>query len=142
MTPHEFGERLNKRLRSDDGPANPLTPALLDQLHRYYQLLTKWNETINLTALPLGEWNDQTIDRLLVEPILAARYVPRRRSVVRRRIRRRLPAIPLKILRPAAQLTMVEAKSRKAAFLREAIRELALLGAVVEPEGSEDRRQA
>lgn len=139
MTPHEFGERLNKRLRSEDAHADPLAPEHLEQLHGYYQLLARWNATINLTALPLGEWNDQTIDRLLVEPILAARYVPGAAipwfdvgsgggS----------PAIPLKILRPASQLTMVESKSRKAAFLREAVRELGLPSTVVETGRFED----
>jgi 16S rRNA (guanine527-N7)-methyltransferase len=36
------------------------------------------------------------------------------------------PAIPLKLCAPAASLTMVEAKARKSAFLREAIRALRL----------------
>ena len=31
------------------------------------------------------------------------------------------PAIPLKLVRPDARLTMVESKTRKAAFLREAV---------------------
>jgi 16S rRNA (guanine527-N7)-methyltransferase len=139
VTTHEFGERLNKRLRGGDAPADPLAPEIVERMHRYYELLAKWNATINLTALPLDDWNDQTIDRLLIEPILAARYVPQAAipwfdvgsgggS----------PAIPLKILRPAAQLTMVEAKSRKAAFLREAIRELGLPSAVVETGRFED----
>jgi 16S rRNA (guanine527-N7)-methyltransferase len=41
------------------------------------------------------------------------------------------PAIPLKIVRPTWYLTMVEAKERKASFLREAIRMLRLQGADV-----------
>jgi 16S rRNA (guanine527-N7)-methyltransferase len=36
------------------------------------------------------------------------------------------PAIPLKIVRPQLALTMVEARQRKAAFLREAARDLGL----------------
>ena len=36
------------------------------------------------------------------------------------------PAIPLKIVRPQLRLTMVESKSRKAAFLGEVVRSLAL----------------
>ncbi|MEO8258513.1 MAG: RsmG family class I SAM-dependent methyltransferase, partial [Acidobacteriota bacterium] len=38
------------------------------------------------------------------------------------------PAIPLKIVRPQLRLTMVEARERKAAFLREAARQLAMDG--------------
>src|SRR6185312_5103916 len=42
------------------------------------------------------------------------------------------PAIPLKLVRPALNLTLVESKARKAAFLREVVRELGLTGASVE----------
>jgi 16S rRNA G527 N7-methylase RsmG len=42
------------------------------------------------------------------------------------------PAIPLKIVRPTARLTLVEATTKKATFLREVIRELQLLDVDVE----------
>jgi 16S rRNA (guanine527-N7)-methyltransferase len=138
VTSREFGERLSKRL--GNGPDSiPLAPAVLAQLEAYYHLLARWNETINLTSLPLQEWNDQAVDRLLVEPLLAARYVPESAipwfdfgsgggS----------PALPLKILRPLSQLTMVESKSRKAAFLREAVRSLQLPSAIVHTGRFED----
>ena len=48
------------------------------------------------------------------------------------------PAIPLKIVRPEAWLTMVESKVRKAAFLREAVRTLGLENASVENARFED----
>ena len=50
------------------------------------------------------------------------------------------PAIPLKIVRPIWGLTMVEARERKAAFLREAARELALSGVEVITERLETLR--
>jgi 16S rRNA (guanine527-N7)-methyltransferase len=139
VTPHEFGERLNKRLRAAATPAAELTPEIAAQLFSYYQLLARWNATINLTSLPLDGWDDQAIDRLLIEPLQASRYVPESAiSWFDIGSGGGSPAIPLKILRPAAQLTMVESKSRKAAFLREAVRELHLPGAVVETERFED----
>jgi 16S rRNA (guanine527-N7)-methyltransferase len=42
------------------------------------------------------------------------------------------PAIPVKLCVPSIALTMVEAKARKSAFLREAVRTLRLEHAVVE----------
>ncbi|MBE3071831.1 MAG: class I SAM-dependent methyltransferase [Acidobacteria bacterium] len=42
------------------------------------------------------------------------------------------PAIPLKLASPASRLIMVEAKTRKSAFLREAVRHLQLADTVVE----------
>jgi len=99
----------------------------LQQLARYYSLLRRWNRAINLTALPVDGYDDRALDRLLIEPVVAAAAVSSDRihwsdlgsgggS----------PAIPLKIMRPAATLTMVESRSRKVAFLREVARELTL----------------
>ena len=139
VTPHEFAERLSKRLRTGPAPGRELASEVVAQLFAYYQLLARWNATINLTSLPLDDWDDQAIDRLLIEPLQASRYVPESAiSWFDIGSGGGSPAIPLKILRPAAQLTMVESKSRKAAFLREAVRELRLPGAVVETERFED----
>ena len=129
MTSREFRERLGRRARR----AGLAVPApLKDSLEAYYQLLARWNAKINLTALDL-ESTDEAVDRLLVEPLLAARRLPPDASVL-------LdigsgggsPAIPLKLAAPALRLTMVEAKTRKSAFLREAIRQLGLSDSHVE----------
>jgi hypothetical protein len=42
------------------------------------------------------------------------------------------PAIPLKLVEPALDLTLVESKARKAALLREVVRELGLIRTSVE----------
>jgi 16S rRNA (guanine527-N7)-methyltransferase len=103
---------------------------LSERLLTYYELLARWNRKINLTGL---DNPDEAIDRLLLEPILAARYLPSSNL--------RLmdvgsgggsPAIPLKLASPSAALTMVEVKARKSAFLREAIRTLQLDNTTVE----------
>ena len=108
-------------------------------LQEYWRLLARWNERINLTALPLRDFHNESIDRLLIEPLAAAELVPDER------VRwfdlgsgGGSPAIPLKILRPRLCLTMVEARARKAAFLREAVRTLALVEATVEARRFED----
>ena len=48
------------------------------------------------------------------------------------------PAIPLKLSMPTLNLTMVESKTRKSAFLREAIRQLNLADSTVETARAED----
>ena len=109
-----------------------LTAELAEPLEAYYRLLAAWNTKINLTGLRLSEISPDAIDRLLIEPIVAAKYVPARAS-------RMLdvgsgggsPAIPLALAVPTARLLMVESKTRKSVFLREAIRTLALPGADV-----------
>jgi 16S rRNA (guanine527-N7)-methyltransferase len=109
---------------------------MLEPFELYFRLLAHWNATINLTALPLERPTDETFDRLLVEPLTAARYIPTHSPGVWVDLGSGggSPAIPLKIARPALQLTMIESKERKSAFLREAIRALALQDTTVETE--------
>ena len=149
MTSLEFRDRLARRARRAKAP---LTIAMLDPLEAYYRLLAHWNQTINLTALPLDPPTDEAFDRLLVEPLAAAPHLTGGGSGVRHVSDPKdpaawfdlgsgggSPAIPLLIARPALQLTMIESKSRKAAFLREAVRELGFAGsAVVVDERFED----
>jgi len=107
-----------------------IADALADRLSAYYELLVRWNRKINLTSL---DNLDEAIDRLLIEPLVAAKYLPASASLL-------LdigsgggsPAIPFKLAVPRLVVTMVEAKARKSAFLREAIRQLSIEGAQVE----------
>ncbi len=105
---------------------------MLDPLEAYFRLLMRWNATINLTALPLDSPTDETFDRLLVEPLAAARRISDKPAVwFDLGSGGGSPAIPLKIARPALKLTMIESKTRKAAFLREVIRVIGISQAEV-----------
>lgn len=129
MTSREFQDKLSRRARR----AGVSLPApLASQLEAYYRLLAIWNAKINLTGLPLAEASPEALDRLLVEPLVAAKYVPATAA--------RLidigsgggsPAIPLALAAPHVRLLMVESKTRKSVFLREAIRTLELSAADV-----------
>jgi 16S rRNA (guanine527-N7)-methyltransferase len=104
---------------------------LIARLSAFYDLLARWNQKINLTSL---DNPDEAIDRLLLEPVLAARALP---DAVGRELMDvgsggGSPAIPLALALGSVRLTMVEAKTRKSAFLREAVRQLGLPGATVE----------
>lgn len=101
---------------------------VLDRLMAYLELLARWSRRINLTAFDLSTPSDQALDRLLVEPVAAA-------TLVRSGGRRALdigsgggsPAVPLMIASTSIEImTMVEVRARKAAFLREVVRELGL----------------
>ena len=127
----EFRERLKRRAKA----ANlTIPPDLVEKLEIYYQLLTKWNAKINLTAFRLTpEGDDQAIDRLLIEPVVAARYIPENaRTLLDAGSGGGSPALPLKLASNNLALRMVEVKTRKAVFLREAVRALGLRDADVE----------
>jgi 16S rRNA (guanine527-N7)-methyltransferase len=102
---------------------------------RYFELLKHWNRSINLTALPLENLTDGAMDRLIIESLVAAEKLGDGASTwFDLGSGGGSPAIPMKIAWPATRLTMVESRSRKGAFLREAIRELGLTAAsVAEP---------
>ena len=112
-----------------------LSPSLATRLEAYFLLLAHWNASINLTALKLDPVTDQALDRLLVEPLLAANHLSFKSSPTWFDFGSGggSPAIPLKLAKPTWRLTMVESKERKAAFLREAIRALRLEESAVEP---------
>ncbi|MGH9408547.1 MAG: 16S rRNA (guanine(527)-N(7))-methyltransferase RsmG [Vicinamibacterales bacterium] len=113
-----FEERLADRARK----ARVEVPfALAARLTSYYQLLDRWNEAINLTSLSDP---DEAIDRLLLEPLAAARFLPASVSLVDLGSGGGSPAIPLALALEAARLVMVESRVRKSAFLREAVRQL------------------
>jgi 16S rRNA (guanine527-N7)-methyltransferase len=127
VAPRDFTTRLTRRATR---AGLFLGDELVEKIATFYALLSRWNEKINLTAL---DNPDEAIDRLILEPLIAARYVPAGAM--------RLmdvgsgggsPAIPLKLAVPRLALTMVEVKARKSAFLREAVRQLEIRDAEVE----------
>jgi 16S rRNA (guanine527-N7)-methyltransferase len=133
VTTLEFRDKLARRTRRAKAP---ITLSMLEPLEAYFRLLAHWNAKINLTSLPLDAPTDETFDRLLVEPLAAAKQIPEGAASVWFDLGSGggSPAIPLKIARPNLKLTMIEAKERKSAFLREAVRKLDLTTTTVENE--------
>src|SRR5690606_38619474 len=80
-----------------------------------------------------GAGQDAAVDRLLIEPGVAAGYAPAGPlDVLDIGSGSGAPALPFRLALPEARLVMIESKTRKAVFLREAIRELELADTTVE----------
>ena len=93
----------------------------------YLHLLAKWNATLNLTALQVDPPDAAAIERLIEEPVRAGRFVREEdRLAVDLGSGGGSPALPLKIACPWLRFVLVESRGRKCAFLREAVRQLAL----------------
>jgi 16S rRNA (guanine527-N7)-methyltransferase len=118
----------------------PLSSAAYLQLARYLQLLTHWNQKMNLTALR----DPRVLIRLhLAECLRAAQRIPSSvDTVLDYGSGAGFPGIPIQIARPELQVTLAESQKKKAAFLREVVRQLGLGAATVYAGRIEDLREA
>jgi 16S rRNA (guanine527-N7)-methyltransferase len=126
----DLATRINRRA-ARAGIA--LAPDLAVALAAYLSLLARWNRRINLTGLTIDPPGDEALDRLVIEPLAASNYfLPTDRFLLDLGSGGGSPAIPLWLARPSLRLMMVEAKARKCAFLREAVREFGMTNVAVE----------
>jgi 16S rRNA (guanine527-N7)-methyltransferase len=121
LTSREFQERLARRARSAQ---ISIPPRLAESLEIYFCLLAQWNHRINLTGLKLDDPEASALDRLLIEPLLAARYAKGVKRMIDIGSGGGSPAIPMALALTPARLLMVESKARKSVFLQEALRAL------------------
>lgn len=98
-----------------------------DRLLAYLALMQKWNRTYNLTAIrdPLTMVTHHLLDSLAVVPHLDREGATLR--IVDVGSGAGLPGIPLALARPGWHVTLNDRSSKKAAFLRQAQIELALM---------------
>lgn len=122
-----------------------LTDAQLSQLSTYLDLLLRWNARINLTAVRDPE---RTVTRHFGESLFtAAQLFPDRRLAAGDWLLdlgsgAGFPGLPIKIWAPALRVTLIESQYRKAIFLREVIRALALSAIDVHPARAEEFKLA
>ena len=95
-----------------------LAPRLLD----YLALLDRWNRTYNLTAVrdPREMLTKHLLDSLAMHPFVEDQQLADLGTGPG------LPGIPLAIAKPSLRVALVESNGKKARFLREAVRVLAL----------------
>ena len=130
MKSREFQDRLADRARR---AGVDLPAPLAVKLETYFRLLATWNQKINLAGMELADAAPATLDRLLIEPLAAARHVPvGDLRMIDIGSGGGSPAIPLALAVPGMRLLMVESRSRKSVFLREAVRAVELKEAEVE----------
>jgi 16S rRNA (guanine527-N7)-methyltransferase len=125
-----LASQIHRRLKRADVAA---TDAVIGAVAAYLEVLARWNKRINLTAFDLTPPSDEAIDRLIVEPLAAVRYLRTDdRLVVDIGSGGGSPAIPIKLAVPSLRMVLFESRTRKSAFLREAVRALGLRDVDVE----------
>jgi len=109
-------------------PAADLDDALLASVSVHLDLLARWNQRMNLTALRLPE---EMVVRHFGESLFAARSLLSRdahHEVFDLGSGAGFPGLPMIYWAPRLQLTLIESHGRKATFLREVGRALQLSG--------------
>lgn len=109
-------------------PAAELDDPLMASVSIHLDLLTRWNQRMNLTALRSPE---EMVVRHFGESLFAARSLFSRdacQDVFDLGSGAGFPGLPIKYWAPQLQLTLIESHGKKATFLREVGRALHLTG--------------
>jgi 16S rRNA (guanine527-N7)-methyltransferase len=107
-----------------------LSPAQLQHISTYIDILCRWNARINLTAIRDPE---EVVTRHFGESLFAARNLFSGESAgLEGRVAdvgsgAGFPGLPIKLWAPQLSLTLIESNHKKAAFLREVSRALTLM---------------
>jgi 16S rRNA (guanine527-N7)-methyltransferase len=113
-----FADLLRSRLA---GVAD-LSAGQIDLLQSHYELLVRWNRTLNLTAIRTME---EAVERHYCESVfLAVHLPPGPLRIADIGSGGGFPGFPVAVLRPDCSVTLIESHRRKVVFLREATRAL------------------
>jgi 16S rRNA (guanine527-N7)-methyltransferase len=113
-----FADLLRQRLAG----VVELAPGQVKALESHYQLLLRWNRTLNLTSIRKME---EAVERHYCESLFLGTHLPRGRlRIADIGSGAGFPGFPVAVLRPDCSVTLIESHQRKAVFLREASRSL------------------
>ena len=104
-----------------------LTEKQIEQFEKYYELLVEWNKVMNLTGIT--EF-DEVMQKHFVDSVAAAEYVEMEKinSLIDVGTGAGFPGIPLKIVYPHLQVTLLDSLNKRIKFLDEVVDNLGLIG--------------
>jgi 16S rRNA (guanine(527)-N(7))-methyltransferase RsmG len=113
-----FADLLSERLAG----IVELSPGQVKALETHYQLLLRWNRTVNLTSIKQME---EAVERHYCESLFLGTHLPQGPfRIVDIGSGGGFPGFPVAVLRLDCSVTLIESHQRKAVFLREASRSL------------------
>jgi 16S rRNA (guanine527-N7)-methyltransferase len=114
-----FADLLSERLAG----VVELSPGQAEALESHYQLLLRWNRTLNLTSIKKME---EAVERHYCESLFLGTHLPQGPlRIADIGSGAGFPGFPVAVLRPDCSITLIESHQRKAVFLREASRKVA-----------------
>ena len=110
-------------------PLRPeLSPDQLEQFETYYAMLADWNTRVNLTAITAPE---DVAKKHFLDSLAAAPYLMTGASVVDVGTGAGFPGLPLLILRPDLQVTLIDSLQKRLVFLEAVLKALGLKATLV-----------
>jgi 16S rRNA (guanine527-N7)-methyltransferase len=114
----------------------PLAGSELDSFQKYLELIVKWQRVQRLVGSTDPVW---IVESLFLDSLLFLRILPPDiRSIADLGSGAGVPGIPIKIVRPELEVTLIESRERRASFLSNVVRELGLQGVQVANARAED----
>jgi 16S rRNA (guanine527-N7)-methyltransferase len=105
-------------------PPTTFSDSVLTQLSNYLDLLLKWNARTNVTAIRDPE---EIVRRHFGESLFAAQHLdPKTSTLLDFGSGAGFPGVPIAIFHPHLAVTLAESQNKKATFLREVVRTLAI----------------
>jgi 16S rRNA (guanine527-N7)-methyltransferase len=102
---------------------SPLPDGVEEKLAQYLELILKWNARTNLTAVRDAE---RIVKRHFGESLFLGGLLPEFETLLDFGSGAGFPGIPVQLVRSASKVTLAESQGKKASFLREAVRSLAV----------------
>lgn len=102
-----------------------LSDVQADQFNRYYEMLIDWNSRMNLTAIT--EYEDVVTKHFIDSVSIIKVHDITNESIIDIGTGAGFPGIPIKILFPDTNVTLLDSLQKRVGFLNEVIRELDLV---------------
>ena len=116
----EFKQEIEKYLEELNIELNEKQ---ISDFYKYMKLLIEWNEKMNLTAIIEPK---EIILKHFVDSLTINKYIEKNAKLIDIGTGAGFPGIPLKILRPDINVTLVDSLNKRINFLNEVIKEISV----------------
>ena len=116
----EFKETIKKNL---NGVNINLSDKQKEQFYRYMEILIEWNKVMNLTRITEPT---EIISKHFIDSLMVYNRIEEESKIIDVGSGAGFPGIPLKIIYPKAQITLLDSLNKRVTFLKEIIKELKL----------------
>ena len=133
-------EKIKNYLEQITNGAASLDSNQLQQFEEYYEMLVEKNKVMNLTAITEYE---EVVDKHFIDSILlgSVKELSGKKRVIDVGTGAGFPGIPLKIVYPELEITLLDSLNKRVKFLNEVIEELGLTGIQAVHSRAEDLAQ-